>query len=158
MSLASIVLLIYFIGGLLALLVFDLATHRIRSRFKDKVAEAQVVMSQTGNLYIGKRMMLVTFAVITYLLWPLVILGTLGGSEKEEQPKEIVTRADMMGAGIRKQLAYWAKRIWYGECPDCGVILTPKDMWGQYSACPVCKTEFHGIRMKAKKEEKHGET
>ena len=158
MSLASIVLLIYFIGGLLVLLVFDLATHRIRNRFKDRAAEAQVVMSQTGNLYIGKRMMLITFAVITYLFWPLVILGALRGPEGEEQPQKIVTRADMMGAGFSKQLAYWAKKIWYGECPECSVILTPKDMWGQYSVCPVCKTEFHGIRMKAKNEEKHGET
>ena len=158
MSLASIILLIYFIGGLLALLVFDLITHRIRNRFRDKAAEAQLVMAQTGNFYIGKRVMLAMFAIITYLFWPFVVLGALRGSEKEEQPQKIVTRAEMMGAGLRKQLAYWAKRIWYGECPECGVILTPKDMWGQYSACPVCKTEFHGIRMKAKKEEKHGET
>ena len=75
MSLASIVLLIYFIGGLLALLVFDLITKgRIRSNMPMAGTQAQIRMAEANNP-IGPKAGMAMMLVITWLFWPMVLIG-----------------------------------------------------------------------------------
>ena len=40
-----------------------------------------------------------------------------------------------------KRIVCLLKRIWYGECPDCHVILNVVKGWGR-SECPKCGTHF----------------
>ena len=81
------ILLAYFVGGLLVLFAFDVITHRLRDKFRDKVAEANVVMAQQGNVYVGRRMMLVTFALITWLFWPAILIGAATDRKDEDEQK-----------------------------------------------------------------------
>jgi len=43
--------------------------------------------------------------------------------------------------GILERLIYFFKRLWYGECPDCRVLLKPVEGWGR-SDCPKCGNHF----------------
>lgn len=157
MPTAGAILLVYLLGGLLILVVFDLITKRIRSNLSSVGLQAQLRMAE-ANHPIGRKSGLVLMLVLTWLAWPVVLIGVLTDRPKEDQAPEIQGRTDVIGAGAGVRWSYLVKKIWYGECPDCHVILTPLDAWGQYSECPQCKTTFHGLRMKAKKEEHNGKT
>lgn len=151
MPTAGIILLVYFIGGLLALLAFDLATGgRMRTNIPMAGTQAQIRMTE-ANSPIGPRAGIILMLTITWLFWPLVLIGSLTGKEEQNGRPTVTRRADVIGAGARAKVSYLVRKIWYGECPDCHVVLTPMDIWGRYSTCPVCKTEFHGFRMKARK-------
>ena len=155
MPTAGVILLVYFLGGLFILIVFDLLTKRIRSNISSAGLQAQIRMAEASSP-IGRKTSLVLMLALTWLAWPAVLIGTLTDRPKGEQTPKIQHRADVLNAGAKARRSYLVRKIWYGECPDCHVILTPLDAWGQYSECPQCKTTFHGLRMKAKKEEHNG--
>jgi len=157
MPTAGVIILVYFLGGLLILIVFDLITKRIRSNLSSAGLQAQLRMAEANNP-IGRKSSLVLMLALTWLAWPAMLIGALTDRPKGEHAPGIQSRTDVVGAGARARRSYLVKKIWYGECPDCHVILTPLDAWGQYSECPLCKTTFHGLRMKAKKEGHNGKT
>ena len=85
MSLASIVLLIYFVGGLLVLLVFDLITKgRIRSNMPMAGTQAQIRMAEANNP-IGPKAGMVMMLVITWLSWPMVLIGAVTDKEDDSE-------------------------------------------------------------------------
>lgn len=77
MSIAVIILLVYFLGGLVTLLVFDLATKgRIRSNMPMAGTQAQIRMAE-ANSPIGPRAGMMLMLIITWLFWPLVLVGAI---------------------------------------------------------------------------------
>lgn len=40
-----------------------------------------------------------------------------------------------------KRFIYFLKKLWYGECPDCHILLEPVNGWGR-SDCPKCGKHF----------------
>jgi len=82
MGTASIVLLSYFGGGLLALLVFDLLTKRLRTRLRSSALETQIKMSE-ANVFLGVKTGIATFLIVTILFWPAVFIGAI--TEKGDQ-------------------------------------------------------------------------
>lgn len=139
MSIAAQILVSYFLLGLVSLLLFDLATKRIRSNMSRAGIRAQIEMAASGNP-IGPKVGMALMVVLTWLLWPMVLIGAVAGGGREEgqegQEDEIQRREPTAG--------YLAKKIWYGECPNCRVILKPDGLLGG-STCPVCKSHFETI-------------
>lgn len=43
-----------------------------------------------------------------------------------------------------KRIIYFLKRLWYGECPDCKVLLEPVPGWGRPDG-PRCGKHFKGL-------------
>lgn len=145
----GVALLSYLASGLLVLGVFDIITGRVRKNIRSAGLKAQLRMAEANNP-IGVKVGMVLMLVLTWLFWSIVLIGAATdkgevGQETKIQRQEPTTR-------------YLLKRLWYGECPDCRVILKPMDAWGQYSICPVCGTEFKGLRLKASKEGNNGKT
>ena len=82
MPTAIIILLAYFLGGLVALLVFDLATKgRIRNNMRMAGTQAQIRMAEANNP-IGPRAGLMLMLVLTWLFWPMVLVGAVTGKEE----------------------------------------------------------------------------
>ena len=137
MPTAIIILLTYFLGGLVALLVFDLATKgRIRNNMRMAGTQAQIRMAEANNP-IGPRAGLMLMLVLTWLFWPMVLIGAVTDKGDEAEQGDKIQRRE-------PTTRYLAKKIWYGECPDCRVILKPDGLLGG-STCPVCKHHFGTI-------------
>ncbi len=75
MSAIEIVLL-YFLTGILALLVFDATTKRIRNKLDIATAETQSRMASTGNP-MGSRSAKALFVILMWVFWPVVLIGAL---------------------------------------------------------------------------------
>ena len=107
MSTAIIILLAYFLGGLVILLVFDLATKgRIRDNMPMAGTQAQIRMAEANNP-IGPRAGMILMLTLTWLFWPMVLLGaatnTKGGADN----------------GTKEQGAYSENRSGGGEADSC---------------------------------------
>jgi len=128
-NMVAITLLSYFLGGLVVLAIFDLTTKRIRDRLLDKAAEAYNLMAGQGT-YMGRKLSIVLFAILLWLFWPAVLLGS---ARSEASRENKIQRREATGR-------YGLKKLWYGECPDCHVILIPEGWSG--AVCPVCERHF----------------
>ena len=142
MSTIGAILLAYFLGGLLVLIVFDFITKRIRSNISSAGLQAQTRMAEANNL-IGRKSGLVLMLALTWLTWPTVLIGAAterwSKDRKAQRQEEGVLSRDT-AIGTRSQLSYLVKKIWYGECPKCHVILGPTG-WDR-TVCPTCGTRF----------------
>jgi len=73
----------YLLLGAAALLIFDRATgRRITNRIAAATGETQVRMTEAGNP-MGAKSARAFFLIYMWLLWPLVLLGSLIGSGKK---------------------------------------------------------------------------
>lgn len=142
MPTAGVILLVYFLGGLLVLLVFDLITKRIRAKIQSAGLEAQVTMAQANNP-LGVKAGVALILTLTWLFWPTVLLGAAterwSGKRKAQRLERGVLSRDA-AMGTSSQLSYLIKKIWFGECPKCHVILEPVS-WDR-TVCPACGTHF----------------
>lgn len=68
------VVVVYLLLGVLVLTVFDLITSRIRTRFRDSVADVQTRLLHIGVVS-NTKMGFVLLAAVMLLFWPLVIVG-----------------------------------------------------------------------------------
>lgn len=139
MNTAAVILLSYFVGGLLVLIVFDLATKRVRNNVRSGGFQAQMRMAE-ANSPIGVKAGIVMILALTWLFWPMVLVGAVTDKGGAEQEIKICKR--------EPTLRYLVKKIWYGECPSCHVILVP-DTWDRAS-CPVCHARFGTIIRRSK--------
>lgn len=80
-TVALIVLGIYLTLGVLALLVLDLVTHRVRQRLTDASYDTQSKLAQTGQ-YVSSRTALIIIIVALWIFWPAAIYSaiTSGGN------------------------------------------------------------------------------
>lgn len=142
MSAISAILLAYFLGGLLILIVFDLITKRIRAKIQSAGLEAQLTMAQSNNP-MGVKAGIALILILTWLFWPTVLIGAATErwfeDRKAQRQEEGVLSRDT-AIGTRSQFSYLIKKIWYGECPKCHVILGPTS-WDR-TVCPTCGTRF----------------
>jgi len=142
MPTAGAILLAYFLGGLLALLVFDLKTKRIRTKIQSAGLEAQLKMAQ-ANSPLGVKAGIALILTLTWLFWPAVLLGAATErwfADKKAQRLERGVLSRDTAIGTSSQLSYLVKKVWYGECPKCHVILEPVS-WDR-TVCPTCGTRF----------------
>jgi len=68
--------IVYLALGVIALLVFDLVTRRIRSKFMQATSETQSRLVLSGN-YVGSRLASALFLGALWLFWPAVFIGAL---------------------------------------------------------------------------------
>lgn len=66
----------YFGSGLVALLMFDLFTKRLRSGWKNAVADAQMKLTESGS-FVGAITLVVVTLIATWLFWPFVFIGAV---------------------------------------------------------------------------------
>lgn len=71
-----LVIAVYFIGGLLALLVLDLLTKRVRTKLGSATEDARYQLLATGT-YMSRKSALVAVVVALWLFWPVAIWGAL---------------------------------------------------------------------------------
>lgn len=76
MGTVSIVLLSYFVGGLLILTLFDIITKRIRCKLQASAVETQLKMI-SANVYLGRKTGMITFLIMMWLFWPAVLVGAI---------------------------------------------------------------------------------
>jgi len=134
MNIAGIAILSYLLCGLFVLLIFDLVTKRVQNNTRSAGLQAQMRMAE-ANSPIGVKAGIIMILVLTWLFWPMVLIGAATGRGATEQETKIYKR--------EPTLRYLVKKIWYGECPDCRVILVP-DTWDR-AVCPVCGKCFGTI-------------
>jgi len=78
------ILAAYFLGGLVALSLFDLLTKRIRSKLQQSVTDAQVKLAGTGIL-VGRKAASALFLFSLWVFWPAVLLGAITGGKGNKQ-------------------------------------------------------------------------
>ena len=76
-------LAIYLGVGLFALLLFDVCTKRLTSRFGDASTEARATLAASGSL-VGSKTAKVLTALAVWLLWPFVFIGAMTGGKGKE--------------------------------------------------------------------------
>ncbi len=42
------------------------------------------------------------------------------------------------------RIIYWFKKLWYGECSDCRVLLVEQEGWAR-SDCPKCGRHYKSL-------------
>ena len=89
MGAVVLVIAVYFIGGLLALLVLDLLTKRIRTKLGAAAEDARYQMLATGSFISSRAAFTLTCGAL-WLLWPIAIWGALstigkGGQSGQEE-------------------------------------------------------------------------
>jgi len=142
MPTAGAILLVYFLGGLFILIVFDLITKRIRTKIQSAGLEAQVTMAQANNP-LGVKAGIVLMLTLTWLFWPTVLLGAATEHWSEGRKAQRLEKGALgrdTAIGTSSQFSYLVKKVWYGECPKCHVILEPVS-WDR-TVCPTCGTHF----------------
>jgi hypothetical protein len=88
-----IVLGAYFALGLVAILLLDLFTGRVRRNFATAQEDARQKLLATGN-YMGHRASWFVMAGALWLFWPVALYGVMrnsgddNGEEKRETPPE----------------------------------------------------------------------
>jgi hypothetical protein len=81
MSTVLFVITGYLTLGAILLLIFDLLTKRIRSKFSCATKETQTRLLASGN-YVGGRASSVLFIGALWLFWPAVFIGAI--TDKKE--------------------------------------------------------------------------
>lgn len=71
-----VVVAMYLLLGIMLLVVFDLATKRIRSKFTQATSETQSKLAASGS-YVGSKLASVLFLGAMWLFWPMVFIGAL---------------------------------------------------------------------------------
>lgn len=72
------ILVIYLIGGLIALVMLDLLSRgKVRSRLKPAAYDTQETLARSGGILVGSRMALAILVVFTVALWPVAVWGAL---------------------------------------------------------------------------------
>ena len=84
MNILLVVLGGYFLLGALALLGFDLATGRIRSKFTAATLDTQAKLAETGNVA-GYGLARVLLIASIWLFWPAILIGAASKDKKEEE-------------------------------------------------------------------------
>lgn len=67
-------LAVYLLLGIVSLVVFDLATKRIRSKFTQATSETQSRLAASGN-FVGRNVASILFLGAMWLFWPIVFVG-----------------------------------------------------------------------------------
>jgi hypothetical protein len=91
----------------------------------------------------GAKAGIALILALTWLFWPTVLVGTATerwSKGREAKKREDGTLSRDTVAGTKSQFNYLVKKVWYGECPNCHVILEPVS-WDR-TVCPVCGTRF----------------
>ncbi len=73
--------IIYFLVGVLFLIVFDTVTKRIRSKFSQATKETQTRLLASNN-YIGHKTSVCLFICALWVFWPAVLIGAI--TDKKE--------------------------------------------------------------------------
>lgn len=68
----------YLLAGVVALVVLDISTGRIRNRIAAASQETQEKLTTSGNI-VGIRTARVVILFALWLLWPIAIFGALFG-------------------------------------------------------------------------------
>jgi hypothetical protein len=78
MGLSSILIGIatYLLLGVVLLIIFDITTERIRSKFAQATSKTQSELASSGN-YVGDKLAAVLFIGAMWLFWPMVFIGAL---------------------------------------------------------------------------------
>jgi len=66
----------YITFGVMALIILDGATHRIRKRLKPASTDTQLKLAGSGS-YVGSKLAIVLTAIALLLFWPVAIYGAL---------------------------------------------------------------------------------
>lgn len=74
MSTGVLVLISYFLVGIIALGLFDIVTGRLRRNWNRAVVETMTRMSEAGA-GLSARVCAVLFAVVMWIFWPVVLIG-----------------------------------------------------------------------------------
>lgn len=69
-------IIVYLIIGSILLLIFDLITKRISSKFAQATNETQSRLIASGN-YVGNKIASILFLGAMWLFWPVVFIGAL---------------------------------------------------------------------------------
>ena len=72
----------YFALGIIALVLLDWLTGRVRSRLRSASYDAQSKLVLSGN-YVGTKMALVLTVVVLWLFWPLAIFSAISSQLKK---------------------------------------------------------------------------
>jgi hypothetical protein len=83
MSIALWIVTIYLLVGLLFLIIFDVATKRIRNRLDDATFEVKNKLAMSGS-YVGTRIATTVLLFAIWLMWPVVIVGALTTGKEQD--------------------------------------------------------------------------
>jgi len=83
MNIILLALIIYFGVGVCTLVIFDILTHRVRSRLYLASLDTQNRMVATGN-YIGNRSSKILIILALWIFWPIAIYGALSSSKGDK--------------------------------------------------------------------------
>ena len=73
--------IVYLLLGVSLLVIFDLLTRRIRSKFVQATSETQHKLAVSGN-YVNSKTAAILFLGATLLFWPMVFIGAI--TDKKE--------------------------------------------------------------------------
>lgn len=76
---------VYISLGIILLVIFDLATKRIRSKFTQATNETQSRLVVSGS-YVGNKLASALFLGAMWLFWPMVFIGAL--TDRKESDDE----------------------------------------------------------------------
>ena len=88
-----IALVAYFVLGLVAVLLLELFTGRVRRNFSDAQEDTRQKLLASGN-YMGQRTSWLVMAGAIWLFWPAALFGVIrssggnNGQEERETPSE----------------------------------------------------------------------
>jgi hypothetical protein len=78
----AIIVIGYLGGGLIALAILDMATHRIQQRLKDASYQTQSTLAASGNP-VGTKAAFVVIILALWMLWPAALYGALESHIKD---------------------------------------------------------------------------
>ena len=87
MGLALIIIAGYLTLGAVLLIIFDMVTGRIRSKFDRATKETQTRLLASGN-YVGGKMSSVLFIGALWLFWPAVFIGAITDKTDDKTDKK----------------------------------------------------------------------
>lgn len=70
-------ILAYLLSGIIALVMFDMFTGRIRHNFDRSTTDAQIELAENTytNIILGKRIVKIILLILTWIFWPFVFVG-----------------------------------------------------------------------------------
>ncbi len=78
-----VVVVVYLVLGAVALVAFDLATKRIRSRMSLSSSETQQRLLNSGS-FIGNKTAMALTLFATWIFWPVLFYGYIESEIKKE--------------------------------------------------------------------------
>jgi len=90
MNSALIALVSYFSAGLIAILLLERLTGRVRGRLRDASYDTRDKLIYAGSIVIGTRTAIVVTLLALWIFWPFAIYGALSGMliKSKEQSDE----------------------------------------------------------------------